>query len=95
MRNGLPTLKTNALRFLSAFTWIITFAFTANAANWYVRPNAVVGNNGSDWNNAWSLSNISWSLAKAGGEGITCGSTPSVNGNLRSPILNPNINILL
>jgi hypothetical protein len=66
MRNGLPTLKTNGLAFLSALTWIITFSFTANAANWYVRPSAHGANNGADWNNAWSISSIRWSNVQPG-----------------------------
>src|SRR2546426_9056061 len=41
---------------------------SGHAANWYVRPNSAGSNNGTDWNNAWSISslNSSWSSISAG-----------------------------
>ncbi|NOS70519.1 MAG: hypothetical protein HOP33_11385 [Verrucomicrobia bacterium] len=39
---------------------------SANAANWYVRSSSVGSNNGTDWNNAWSLSSINWASVSAG-----------------------------
>ncbi len=48
---------------LRTFVSLVTIAFialtgTANAANWYVRPNASGSANGTNWNNAWSLGAI-------------------------------------
>jgi hypothetical protein len=42
------------------------FLTSANAANWYVRPSSAGANNGTDWNNAWTLAGIKWSSVSAG-----------------------------
>ncbi|MGH7867867.1 MAG: hypothetical protein ACREP9_09625, partial [Candidatus Dormibacteraceae bacterium] len=39
---------------------------TAQAANWYVRASSTGASTGKDWNNAWSLSGISWGSVAAG-----------------------------
>lgn len=95
MRNGLPTLKTNHFRFLSALAWIITFSFTANAANWYVRPSAQGANNGADWNDAWSLSSITWSRVLPGDTIWLAGGSYSTGINIgASGLAGSTINIL-
>lgn len=38
----------------------------AHAANWYVRPTAVGANNGTDWNNAWTVNTIAWASVNPG-----------------------------
>lgn len=42
------------------------FLIGAQAANWYVRPAASGSNNGTDWNNAWTISSIGWGNVKPG-----------------------------
>jgi hypothetical protein len=36
------------------------------AANWFVRPTATGSANGSDWNNAWTVSTINWASVNGG-----------------------------
>ena len=38
----------------------------AHATNWYVRPTAVGANNGTDWNNAWTVNTIAWANVNPG-----------------------------
>src|SRR5204863_2798085 len=51
---------------LGVIVTLIFFTVTADAANWYVRPNASGANSGTDWNNAWSLSSINWANVNGG-----------------------------
>ncbi|HWQ90589.1 MAG TPA: hypothetical protein VN673_02875, partial [Clostridia bacterium] len=39
---------------------------TASAAHWFVRPSQQGLNNGTSWNNAWTISSISWSTVQPG-----------------------------
>jgi hypothetical protein len=50
----------NLSRHLKTFVAIGTLLFggSAYANNWYVRPAASGSANGSDWNNAWAMSNV-------------------------------------
>jgi hypothetical protein len=76
--------------FLALFT--LLFAGHAYAANWYVRPNAAGSSNGADWNNAWSMSGISWSNVKPGdtiwlaGGTYSGGLNPAASGTSGNPI---------
>jgi hypothetical protein len=44
----------------------IFLAFSAQAANWYVRSSSAGANNGTDWNNAWTASTINWNNVQPG-----------------------------
>ncbi len=73
---------------LSAFMSLILgiSSFSAEAANWYVRPNASTYGTGTgqNWTNAWSgFSNISWT-------GVACGDTIWVAGGTYTQVLKPN-----
>jgi hypothetical protein len=41
-------------------------AFSAPAANWYTTPSGAGSKTGTNWNNAWSCTNITWSSLSAG-----------------------------
>jgi hypothetical protein len=58
----------NLSRHLKTFVaiGILLFVGSAHAANWFARPSSQGSNNGTDWNNAWSLSSINWSNVKPG-----------------------------
>jgi hypothetical protein len=60
-----PYILSKHLKTLAAIGTLL-FVGSANAANWYVRPTSAGSNTGADWNNAWSLSGISWGNVKAG-----------------------------
>ena len=45
---------------------VLAFTTNAQAANWYVRSTQQGANNGTDWNNAWSLGTINWLSVAAG-----------------------------
>jgi len=59
-----PAVRKLCFAFFSAVA--LLFFTSANAANWYVRPSSAGSNNGTDWNNAWSLSGINWASVNAG-----------------------------
>ncbi len=58
-------LKTLIVKTLIAVATLF-LAGHADAANWYVRPSAAGSGTGADWNDAWSLSSISWGSVKPG-----------------------------
>lgn len=81
---------------LKAFVAILTLVFvgSAYAANWYVRPSSQGSNTGTDWNNAWSSSNLNsaWSSVRPGdtvwlaGGTYNTGIRPTVSGTSANPI---------
>lgn len=49
--------------------WIILFSllsYSASAANWFIRPTSAGSNSGANWNNAWAMTNITWTSVSAG-----------------------------
>ena len=76
---------------LLLFMSVVSSAFSAN---WYVRPGQAGSNNGSDWNNAWSLSSINWATVSAGdtvwvaGGTYTTGLNASKSGSSPSSMIN-------
>jgi hypothetical protein len=60
-----PNYSPIALKILIAIATLL-FGCNAYATNWYVRPSSAGSSTGADWNNAWSLSGISWGSVKPG-----------------------------
>jgi hypothetical protein len=87
-----PYILSKHLKTLAAIGTLL-FVGSANAANWYVRPTSAGSNTGADWNNAWSISGISWGNVKAGdtvwlaGGKYSDGLTTGASGTAASPIL--------
>ncbi len=50
---------------------LLAFVNTTNAANWFVRPSSQGSANGTNWNNAWSITNLNanWTSV-AGGDTV-------------------------
>lgn len=75
-----------------ALTFLLLLAFNASATNWYVRTGATGSNNGSDWNNAWSISGINWGSVRGGdtiwlgGGKYSAGINVGASGSSGSPI---------
>src|SRR5438045_169459 len=65
---------------------------SAEAGNWLVRPAASGSANGSNWNNAWSMSGISWASVAPGDVVWLAGGTytvqlhPNKSGTSSNPI---------
>ena len=77
---------------MKTFCWLIFFAVTAHAANYFVTPNGSGNANGKDWSNAWGVSKLN-SSALAPGDNVYLGGGqyPSAvkatkNGSSGSPI---------
>src|SRR3954466_7595085 len=57
------------LRRLGYFVFAIITLVSAQggfAADWFVRSTTTGANNGTDWNNAWSISGINWASVNPG-----------------------------
>jgi hypothetical protein len=83
-RGAFPQLSTGSLLQLLALSTFL-LAMSAQAANWYVRPNGGTygSENGTDWNNAFDgFSDISWSS-------VACGDTVWVAGGTYTQNLAP------
>src|SRR5881394_3943942 len=73
---------------------VLSFAISAQGANWYVRPSSTGTANGSNWNNAWSIANLNsnWNSVAAGdtvwlaGGTYTTGMAPTKSGASGNPI---------
>jgi hypothetical protein len=90
------TCKNLHFNVLRSFTFLLSFfllAGTAAATSWYVRPTSTGSQTGADWNNAWTISSISWSSVKPGDTIWLAGGTysgalnPSASGTASAPIL--------
>ena len=68
---------------------VLSFAISAQGANWYVRPSSAGTANGSNWSNAWSIANLNsnWNSVAAGdtvwiaGGTYTTGIRPTKSGS--------------
>lgn len=86
-------LHPNITKLSSLLLAILPLAGTASAASWYVRPVAQGAATGQDWNNAWSVSNVSWGNVQPGdtvwlaGGSYPTGLTISASGAAGNPIL--------
>src|SRR5512135_2045751 len=53
-------------RWLAVVVGSLLCCASAMGANWFVLPSAAGAGTGRDWNNAWSMSGISWASVAAG-----------------------------